>query len=706
MKRGITLITALLVVMLLVTAGSVYAAKAKPAEPVAPVAPAVSVFDNNTEAYYEVRCEWLDIKNTMTDSFARLQKIEIAEPLFKMLNSEIGISLENDVFSWIGNTIRIGVVGDDNSSVIHDGLEYMFTTKKSQGELTITVSNMKNIGTALEMYSTDYNGKYPAKLEKLAPNYLKSIPKPARGGEYKYWANKKKTAYVVKVPADMFKDMGMEGDKLQYNSAKGLEGYNPIPGKTYKFHNYMMAVDVRDMEKAVPALARIEKSFNNKTTGKDEAFPTEVAGKYVIHNGQFFSYSFVADQFVIADSSDMIKKAIASSENPGKNMLNSKLFQSYINACPKAANHNELYFINLEKINLDPKFFRNPNKGHAMHYHGDGLCACDAEKPNEADYAALNQTIKGLSYIAGYTKWDKQDIYGEFQLRFKPDANIGVMKKYFATKAYDGTMMDTLPSGLPLAAVYNAGELINFVNSLGLEIPALKSEIDEFKSKASMAIGMDIEKDIIASTTGEVGVTYMLRDVFIGTIISLMTEFKSMKAPSGNPGNEAPASSVEKEMKALNKFPITFFVGVKDSEKVGKLMDLLKTKITFTEEKYKDVTIYKSPSLVYCMVGDKLLLHTYPSTIQVKEFIDKLNSKTRLGDTSKYREFKKDINGRILLIQFHDTEWAMALAKGFYLLFLPEYSDYAEKMADFRESWSSVSVTPNGFNFNFRMFSK
>jgi len=45
------------------------------------------------------------------------------------------------------------------------------------GQLTMCKSNCKNIATALEMYSSDNHGQYPATLEKLIPgNYLKVIP--------------------------------------------------------------------------------------------------------------------------------------------------------------------------------------------------------------------------------------------------------------------------------------------------------------------------------------------------------------------------------------------------------------------------------------------------------------------------------------------------------------------------------------------------
>lgn len=57
-----------------------------------------------------------------------------------------------------------------------------FIRARAQGQLTACKSNLKNIGTALEMYSTDWSGKYPTALATLTPNYLKTIPEcPADG---------------------------------------------------------------------------------------------------------------------------------------------------------------------------------------------------------------------------------------------------------------------------------------------------------------------------------------------------------------------------------------------------------------------------------------------------------------------------------------------------------------------------------------------
>lgn len=66
-----------------------------------------------------------------------------------------------------------------------------FIRARAQGQLTACKSNCKNIGTALEMYSTDWNGKYPTtgNLQAgLSPNYLKVIPECPSAGTDSYSA--------------------------------------------------------------------------------------------------------------------------------------------------------------------------------------------------------------------------------------------------------------------------------------------------------------------------------------------------------------------------------------------------------------------------------------------------------------------------------------------------------------------------------------
>lgn len=55
------------------------------------------------------------------------------------------------------------------------------------GTLTACKSNCKNIATALEMYSSDNGGNYPATLNELIPgNYLTKIPTCPAAGSMTY----------------------------------------------------------------------------------------------------------------------------------------------------------------------------------------------------------------------------------------------------------------------------------------------------------------------------------------------------------------------------------------------------------------------------------------------------------------------------------------------------------------------------------------
>jgi len=60
-------------------------------------------------------------------------------------------------------------------SIVFFGVRQRHSKRQRSGYISCQ-SNLKNIGTALEMYSTDNQGRYPSSLDKLTPNYLRSIP--------------------------------------------------------------------------------------------------------------------------------------------------------------------------------------------------------------------------------------------------------------------------------------------------------------------------------------------------------------------------------------------------------------------------------------------------------------------------------------------------------------------------------------------------
>ena len=99
----------------------------------------------------------------------------------------------------------------------------------SQGQRTACSSNLKNVATALEMYSTDNAGRYPETLAPLAPNYLKTIPTCPSSHKDTY-------SETYKVGADpdsySFRCSDTQAHDLAYTSEKGLIAEAPLASAT------------------------------------------------------------------------------------------------------------------------------------------------------------------------------------------------------------------------------------------------------------------------------------------------------------------------------------------------------------------------------------------------------------------------------------------------------------------------------------------
>lgn len=67
-------------------------------------------------------------------------------------------------------------------------------------------SNLKNLATAMEMYSTDATGLYPRTSTKLVPSYLKTLPNcpGAKGRPYSYQSSTMPDAFTLLCPAGRF----------------------------------------------------------------------------------------------------------------------------------------------------------------------------------------------------------------------------------------------------------------------------------------------------------------------------------------------------------------------------------------------------------------------------------------------------------------------------------------------------------------------
>ena len=101
-----------------------------------------------------------------------------------------------------------------------------FTRARARGQLVACKSNLKNIGTALEMYSVDNSGRYPTRLSQLTPDYLRLVPTcPAAGSDtYSegYACTSKPDGYTVRCKGSHHEAVGYPADFPAYTSGAGL----------------------------------------------------------------------------------------------------------------------------------------------------------------------------------------------------------------------------------------------------------------------------------------------------------------------------------------------------------------------------------------------------------------------------------------------------------------------------------------------------
>ena len=108
-----------------------------------------------------------------------------------------------------------------------------FIRARAQGQVTSCKSNLKNIGTACEMYATDNAGRYPADLNKLTTPangqqpYLKQVPKcPSQGTSAPYTASYKSAmnpdVYTVYCSGSNHTAAGCDADYPKFTATQGL----------------------------------------------------------------------------------------------------------------------------------------------------------------------------------------------------------------------------------------------------------------------------------------------------------------------------------------------------------------------------------------------------------------------------------------------------------------------------------------------------
>ncbi|MFH1453807.1 MAG: prepilin-type N-terminal cleavage/methylation domain-containing protein [Armatimonadota bacterium] len=101
-----------------------------------------------------------------------------------------------------------------------------FLRARAQGNVTACKSNVKNMGTAQEMYATDNSGLYAATLASLTTpiSYLQTLPTCPSSGAYDLSTVAGNTAYTVYCSGTVHSGVGgvTSANQPSFDSSQGL----------------------------------------------------------------------------------------------------------------------------------------------------------------------------------------------------------------------------------------------------------------------------------------------------------------------------------------------------------------------------------------------------------------------------------------------------------------------------------------------------
>ena len=124
--------------------------------------------------------------------------------------------------------VKVGLLGWMLAALIVP----QFVFARNRGQLTRCKGQFKNIGVALEMYATVWDGHYPRNLNQLIPKYLPKLPECPAAGRMTYRADFGPNAagnarhaeayYVLECAGENHVGLGVAPNYPAYDTNNGL----------------------------------------------------------------------------------------------------------------------------------------------------------------------------------------------------------------------------------------------------------------------------------------------------------------------------------------------------------------------------------------------------------------------------------------------------------------------------------------------------
>lgn len=341
------------------------------------------------------------------------------------------------------------------------------------GQLTACKSNLKNLATACEMWSTDNSGRYPMELSQLPPNYMKTIPTCPATAEARY-------SYERAEAPDNFtmRCTGKHGDKPSpsYNAMQGLvaDDGNTAPARPLPEPGAIFGAPVADEKLCQTHIDKLlarsgEKPKQENISGTnfyvlDKTF-------LGIHKGYL----------LCASSRYALDSLLASFEGTGESLAS-----------------QPIYVEMRKKISAE--------QGVLVYAPLEGIAEVLDSLPKQYWDQLTKENLQTLRYVAGGANLNGSNLHTDLVLGVTPNEKADFAKALLQAPAARLRSAELVPAEWNYYSAVDAHYLLNVVLEACRLSPELRGKLDMGLSVMAMQ-GLDLEKNIFTAFTGEVAWT-------------------------------------------------------------------------------------------------------------------------------------------------------------------------------------------------------
>ena len=356
---------------------------------------------------------------------------------------------------------------------------------KSRVQLASCKSNLRNMATALEMYSTDNAGRYPKSIGLLTPNYLKAIPQCAAAQKDTYSA-----CYQMAAGPDAY-TLACQGhhhpqekrdDFPRYSSYSGIQSDSEVGDS--RSQSAAPPAEVAPPEVVFGAPVADEKlalEHLQKLLSKAGPAPREET----VGDGRFFAadknlYVGVYHGFILgANSKRSLEALLATFNGQAENITAHAQFPGM-----------------RKKFDIEQGLLAFvPLQGLA-----DALLR---ESPEQSD-AQTQQAVGGLQYAAGSLTYLEGKFVGTGFLAIDAQSQSGFIKALLAPPAGPLQSADLFPLEWGNYSALDLRYLLTAVIEGLKASPGTRSQTEQGLAQIDSSLGVSLEKDIWGAFSGEV----------------------------------------------------------------------------------------------------------------------------------------------------------------------------------------------------------